>query len=115
MKAKLLFHEKLITEEGDIEERVIWAVQEGVLFPEGVRYRLAFIPRATLGPVVLYDNHHPKCCDRLISSILAGRFCGATRSEEGAYREYATEERRSSPRKSARPFLNGSPRFSEAK
>ena len=46
--------------------------------------------------------------------VLAGRFCVAARSEEGAYREYVTDERRSPPRKSARPFLNGSPRFSEA-
>ena len=28
--------------------------------PEGVRYRLAFIPKDARKPSVLYDNHHPK-------------------------------------------------------
>lgn len=60
MKAKSIFHQKLITEEGDIEERVIWSVPKGNLFPEGVRYRLAFVPRASKAPAVLFDNHHPK-------------------------------------------------------
>ena len=28
--------------------------------PEGVRYRLAFVPAGQREPAVLYDNHHPK-------------------------------------------------------
>lgn len=60
MKAKALFHEKLVTEEGDIVEKVIWAVPKSALFLQGVRYRLAFIPQAAAGPAVLYDNHPPK-------------------------------------------------------
>ena len=50
-----------------------------------------------------------QCSDWIIPLVLAGRFCVAARSEEGAYREYVTDERRSPPRKSARPFLKGSP------
>ncbi|MEQ1919564.1 MAG: DUF6516 family protein [Elusimicrobiota bacterium] len=28
--------------------------------PEGIRYRLAYIPAGAGSPAVLYDNHHPK-------------------------------------------------------
>jgi hypothetical protein len=60
MKAKSLLRHKLVTEEGDIEEHVVWAVPKSLLFPEGVKYRLAFIPRSTRMAAVLFDNHHPK-------------------------------------------------------
>jgi len=60
MKAKLLFRDKIIDEEGDMKERVVWSVPPGDLYPAGVRYRLAFIPRGAARSAILYDNHHPK-------------------------------------------------------
>jgi len=60
MRAKLLLRDKFTDRDGDLLERVIWSVPTSRLYREGIRYRLAFIPRDIGKPVVLYDNHHPK-------------------------------------------------------
>ena len=60
MKARLLLRHKFTDEEGDLVEMVVWGVPVSHLCLEGVRYRLAFIPKEVGEPVVLYDNHHPK-------------------------------------------------------
>ena len=57
---RLIHKLKLIDEDGGIEERVIWEVPRSARQPEGVRYRLAYIPKGRRKPAVLYDNHHPK-------------------------------------------------------
>jgi YD repeat-containing protein len=58
-KAQLLHSLKLVNAEG-IEERKIWAVPVDEKNPDGIRYRLAYIPAGRKIPEVLYDNHHPK-------------------------------------------------------
>lgn len=60
MKTRLIHSIKLIDDLGGIEERKIWAVPRDLKHPDGVRYRLAFIPANQKTPAVLYDNHHPK-------------------------------------------------------
>lgn len=59
-RARLVLHEKVIDEEGGITELVIWQVPRSANFPEGVRYRLAYVPPATHQPAVLYDVHRRK-------------------------------------------------------
>lgn len=46
--------------DGSIEQHVIWDVPSAHENPEGIRYRLAYIPPGSGLPAVLYDNHHPK-------------------------------------------------------
>lgn len=60
MKAELLLRQKLTNSDGDLKELVVWAVPTSEKHPEGVRYRMAFIPCGHDRPTVLYDNHHPK-------------------------------------------------------
>ncbi|MBI4063433.1 MAG: hypothetical protein HY401_03940 [Elusimicrobia bacterium] len=60
MKARLLLRQKLTDSDGDLKELVAWRVVVNEKHPEGVRYRLAFIPQGHKQPAVLYDNHHPK-------------------------------------------------------
>jgi hypothetical protein len=60
MMARLLLRDKLIDGSGDIRERVVWSVKVSPRHPQGVRYRLAYIPQGEMYPTVLYDNHHPK-------------------------------------------------------
>ncbi|PIP81440.1 MAG: hypothetical protein CO113_10515 [Elusimicrobia bacterium CG_4_9_14_3_um_filter_62_55] len=60
MRALLIHSLKLIDEAGGIEERKIWRIAKSEKNPDGVRYRLAYIPRGQKRPAVLYDNHHPK-------------------------------------------------------
>jgi hypothetical protein len=60
MNAKLLLKRKFTDEQGDLFSLVVWAVPKTSLHRDGVRYRLAFIPRGFQTPAVLYDNHHPK-------------------------------------------------------
>lgn len=60
MKARLIHSLKLIDEAAGIEERKIWAVPRDAKHPDGIRYRLAYIPHGQKTPAVLYDNHHPK-------------------------------------------------------
>lgn len=60
MPARLIFWEKLIDESGAIEERKAWEVAKTAKYPDGIRYRLAYIKAGEKVPSVLYDNHHPK-------------------------------------------------------
>jgi len=60
MTAELVLYQKVIDEEGNILEMTIWRVPKSPKTPEGVRYRLAYIPSGEGKPAVLYDNHHPK-------------------------------------------------------
>jgi len=69
MKAKILVREKFTDEDGNLIEYVVWNVPRSHLHPEGVRYRMAFIPRGTEKPAVLYDNHHPKGHHKHISGV----------------------------------------------
>ena len=50
----------MIDEKGDLTEFVLWRVPRAPQHPEGIRYRLAFVPAGRKRPAVLYDNHHPK-------------------------------------------------------
>ncbi len=58
--ARLIHEWESIDEAGGIEQRVIWEVPRSTQNPEGIRYRLAYIPKGREKPSVLYDNHHPK-------------------------------------------------------
>lgn len=60
MKATLLLKQKLTDKDENLKELVVWAVPISEKYPEGVRYRMAFIPAGVESPTVLYDNHHPK-------------------------------------------------------
>ncbi len=57
---RLIHRLKLIDDSGGTEERVIWGVPRSPRNPDGIRYRLAYIPKGAAAPKVLYDNHHPK-------------------------------------------------------
>lgn len=57
---RLIHHLKLVDDTGGTEERVIWEVPKAARNPDGIRYRLAYIPKGAKDPAVLYDNHHPK-------------------------------------------------------
>ncbi len=59
-KAELYLQTKLSDDEGNIRDIVIWKVEPSPRTPEGIRYRLAFVPVGQRRPVVLYDNHVPK-------------------------------------------------------
>lgn len=60
MAAILLRREKYVDADGDLVELVLWQVPRGAAYPDGLRYRLAFLLAGTKKPAVLYDNHHPK-------------------------------------------------------
>jgi len=60
VRATLILREKVIDEEGNITELVIWKVPVTPQNPAGIRYRLAFVRRGERVPAVLYDNHQPK-------------------------------------------------------
>jgi hypothetical protein len=60
MKAKIILRRKWTDRFRNLEELVVWEVPEDHRHPEGVRYRLAYIPEGWTIPAVLYDNHHPK-------------------------------------------------------
>ncbi len=55
-----VLHEKLIDEQGGITELIIWQVPESAQYPEGIRYRCAYIPSGQAKPAVLYDLHRGK-------------------------------------------------------
>jgi DNA-binding LacI/PurR family transcriptional regulator len=59
-RASLILRRKWTDEDGNLYEIVIWKVDRSRLYPEAVRYRLAFIRADEEVPAVLYDNHHPK-------------------------------------------------------
>ncbi|MCX5786896.1 MAG: DUF6516 family protein [Elusimicrobia bacterium] len=63
----LVFRRKRTDGRGNLTEWVIWRVPRDDKHPDGVRYRLAFIPSSARLPAVLYDNHHPKGHHRHVS------------------------------------------------
>jgi hypothetical protein len=68
-RATAVLREKVIDEEGNILELVIWRVPATPRSPSGVRYRLAFVRRDEENPAVLYDNHSPKGHHRHIEGV----------------------------------------------
>ncbi len=60
MGAVLLRREKYVDADEDVVELVLWQVPRSAAYPDGIRYRLAFVIAGTTKPAVLYDNHHPK-------------------------------------------------------
>ena len=60
MQASRIDGERIIDEDGDLTEWVLWQVPPSPKYPEGIKYRLAFILVGTRPPAILYDNHHPK-------------------------------------------------------
>ncbi len=59
-QARLILRRKWTDERGNLYEMAIWRVDRSSLYPEAVRYRLAFIRAGEARPALLYDNHHPK-------------------------------------------------------
>ena len=57
---KLVLRAKVIDEQGGIIELVIWQVPKSTDYPEGIRYRCAYVPRGERQPAVLYDVHRGK-------------------------------------------------------
>src|SRR5579875_228161 len=55
-----VLREKVIDEQGGIIELAIWQVPKSTHFPEGVRYRLAYVPAGDSQPAILYDIHRGK-------------------------------------------------------
>ena len=60
MRTSRLLRIKLTDVGGNLTEMVVWQVPTDAKHPEGVRYRLAFVPKGNARPAILYDNHHPK-------------------------------------------------------
>ena len=58
--ATLIQRQKWTDERGNLFDLVLWRVERSARYPEGVRYRLAFIRSGEEAPAILYDNHHPK-------------------------------------------------------
>jgi len=69
MRAVLILRERVIDEDGDLTELVLWQVPRSPKHPEGIRYRLALILTGTKRPAVLYDNHHPKGHHRHLAGV----------------------------------------------
>ncbi len=59
-RARLALREKVTDDEGGITEAVIWQVPKSSAYPEGLKYRLAYIPPGMDEPAVLYDVHPGK-------------------------------------------------------
>jgi Family of unknown function (DUF6516) len=68
-RATLVVREKIIDDQGNILEFVIWRVPATSRSPSGVRYRLAFVRRGEVTPAVLYDNHSPKGHHRHVAGV----------------------------------------------
>ena len=64
-----VLREKVIDEQGNILELVIWRVPTSPRRPSGVRYRLAFVRRDQENPAVLYDNHPTKGHHRHVEGV----------------------------------------------
>ena len=64
MRAVPILRDRVIDEDGDLTELILWRVPQSTRHPAGIRYRLAFIPAGMKRPAVPYDNHHPKGHDR---------------------------------------------------
>jgi hypothetical protein len=65
VKAQSVLRERLLDEDGDLMEFVLWKVARSRKNPDGIRYRLAFIFVHSLVPEVLYDNHQNRTSFRL--------------------------------------------------
>ena len=90
MKARLLQRKRQTDGNGNLTSRVIWLVPRNERHPEGVRYRLAFVPGGARAPVVLYDNHHPKGHHRhLVGKQEAYGFTSVRRLREDFDRDVA--------------------------
>jgi uncharacterized protein DUF6516 len=59
-RATAVLREKVVDEQGNILELVIWRVPATPRSPSGLRYRLAFVGWGKAEPSVLYDHHSPK-------------------------------------------------------
>ncbi len=70
-RATAVLREKVIDEQGNILELVIWRIPTTPRSPSGVRYRLAFVRRGEERPAVLYDNHSPKGHHRHVAGVEA--------------------------------------------
>ena len=68
-RATAVLREKVIDEDGNILELVIWRVPTTSRSPSGARYRLAFVRRSEEHPAVLYDNHSPKGHHRHVEGV----------------------------------------------
>lgn len=68
-RAALVLREKVIDDQGNILEVVIWRVPTTSRSPSGVRYRLAFVRGGAEEPIVLYDNHSPKGHHRHVAGV----------------------------------------------
>jgi uncharacterized protein DUF6516 len=68
-RATLVVREKIIDDQGNILEFVIWRVPATSRSPSGVRYRLAFVRRGEVTPAVHYDNHSPKGHHRHVAGV----------------------------------------------
>ncbi len=69
LRAVLVLREKVIDDQGNILELVIWRVPATSRSSSGVRYRLAFVRRGEEKPAVLYDNHSPKGHHRHVADV----------------------------------------------
>jgi hypothetical protein len=68
-RATLVLREKVIDDQGNILELVIWRVPATSRSPSGIRYRLAFVRQGEESPAVLYDNHSPKGHHRHVTGV----------------------------------------------
>ncbi len=68
-RATLVFREKVIDDQANILEVVVWRVPKTSRSPSGVRYRLAFVRHGEDQPAVLYDNHSPKGHHRHVAGV----------------------------------------------
>ena len=59
-RAKLLHFFRDIDDVKGRKEGKVWTVPIDGKNPDGIRYRLVYIPAGHKKPAVLYDNHHPK-------------------------------------------------------
>lgn len=69
MRGTLILRDRIIDEDGDLTELVLWRVPKSPQFPDGIRYRLAFVFSGTDRPAVLYDNEDPKSHHRQFFDI----------------------------------------------
>lgn len=65
MKAQLQYHRKVsvihrTSQETGVCELKVWKVAESAYYPEGIKFSLFLVSRATGSVVVGIDNHKPK-------------------------------------------------------
>ena len=68
-QATAVLREKVVDEQGNILELVIWRLPPTARSQSAVKYRLAFVRRDAEKPAVLYDNHSPKGHHRHLEGI----------------------------------------------